>query len=125
MKLQEFFSATRNVKVFPLSLGETDSDGYRQPTPKVHCMDGTTLSVQVGSGLYCIPRDNNGPYTHVEVGFPSRGFTQLTEYIDGTDDADPCESVYGYVPIEIVEEIIEECGGMCVEITLLKVEKHG
>jgi hypothetical protein len=102
-----------------------DGDAYRTPTPQVTCMDGTTLSVQVGSGLYCLPRDSNGPYTHVEVGFPSKPFAQLTEYMDGTYPyTDPTESVYGYVPIEIVDEIIKDCGGICVEITLLKVEKH-
>lgn len=119
MKLQELFTLTRNVKV--ISPSRMDGFSYRSPTPQVTCMDGTTLSVQVGSSLYCQPRDNNGPYTHVEVGYPSKPFEQLLEYIDGNVDTDnPCDAVYGYVPIEIVDEIIESCGGICSEVTLLK-----
>lgn len=122
MTVQELLTATKNVKM--LSPGRMSNPFYRFPTPQVVCMDGTTLSVQVGSSLYCLPRDDNGPYTHVEVGYPSKPFSQLTEYIDGDEDADPCSSVYGFVPIEVVDEIIEQCGGICVEITLLKADKH-
>ena len=39
--------------------------------PEIVCKDGTTLSVQASEFHYCTPRDNKGPYTHVEIGFPS------------------------------------------------------
>ena len=33
--------------------------------------NGAKLSLATGTSLYCTPRDAKGPYTHVEVGFPS------------------------------------------------------
>ena len=90
-------------------------------TPQIHCMDGTTLSIQTGSNLYCAPREDVGPWYKVEIGFPSRHFPQLDEYFDGTVGIDdPTGGVYGYVPIELAEECIAECGGICIELTLLK-----
>lgn len=98
--------------------------GFRKVMPHVCCMDGTTMSVQVGNGLYCTPRDNNGPYTHVEVGYPSKVFKQLYDFMEGSvaDGDDPTKCVYGYVPIELVDELLDACGGICIEVTLLKVE---
>ena len=40
---------------------------FREPLPPVVCNDGTVLSVQAGEFLYCTPRNNDGPWTHVEV----------------------------------------------------------
>lgn len=93
---------------------------FKEQVPLIYCMDGTTLSVQTGQNLYCSPREDYGPWTAVEVGFPSRGFAQLMPYIDGDEDTDPTQTVYGYVPIHIVEEVIESCGGICWEVTLIK-----
>ena len=91
-----------------------------KPTaPRIVCMDGTSLSVQAGEFLYCSPRQNVGPYYSVEVGYPSRVIEELLPYMDGGDDTDPTATVYGYVPIELVEQIVENCGGICEEITYL------
>lgn len=86
-------------------------------TPRIHCMDGTTLSVQASEFTYCSPRLNYGPWSQVEVGFPSKHLPLLDPYQDG--DGDPTDSVYGYVPIEIVEACIEACGGINLEWTIL------
>jgi hypothetical protein len=45
------------------------SDGreYREPLSPVNCNDGTVLSIQAGASLYSTPRNNAGPWTHVEV----------------------------------------------------------
>jgi hypothetical protein len=95
-----------------------DNFEYKEPTPRIVCMDGTSLSVQASEMTYCSPRENYGPYYKVEVGFPSRRFEELMPYIDGAD-GDPTATVYGYVPIEVVENIIEQCGGICIEMTVL------
>lgn len=94
----------------------------KRHTPLIYCMDGTTLSIQTGRNLYCAPREDIGPWYQVEIGFPSRHFPQLDEYFDGNvgDDGQFCSGVYGYVPIELAEECIAECGGICVELTLLR-----
>lgn len=84
-------------------------DIYRNMTRHhIVCNDGTTLSVQVGESLYCTPRDNEGPWTQVEVGFPSVNPPESwAEYADGSF---PCD-VYGYVPVSLVEAFIAKHGG--------------
>lgn len=79
-----------------------------EPRKRITCNDGTTLSVQVGTNLYCTPRDDNGEYTHVEVGFPS--VIPPDSWRDYGDGEFPCD-VYGYVPVQLVEEFIAMHGG--------------
>ena len=82
-------------------------------TPRIICADGVELSVQTGIYLYCSPRENIGPWFQVEVGYPSicppdtwRG------YFDGDwEEGDRTASVYGYVPIDLVIDFINEHGG--------------
>lgn len=116
MTVQELLSLTKVYWYTDLDLEIKDH------TPRIICMDGSTLSVQAGEHNYCSPRHNRGPYYSVEVGFPSRKFDELMPYIDGVADTDPTDTVYGYVPIEIVEKIVADCGGICVELTILKKE---
>lgn len=35
--------------------------------PRFRCADGTSLSVQASEGHYSSPREDTGPWTHVEV----------------------------------------------------------
>jgi hypothetical protein len=86
--------------------------------PRIVLMDGSTMSVQANRFVYCAPRDDTGPYYQVEVGFPSRAFAQLEPYAE--DWSNPTETVYGYVPVSILEEIIAQCGGVNWEFTFLK-----
>lgn len=83
--------------------------------PRITCKDGFSMSVQASRFAYSEPREDQGPYTHVEVGFPSREVPILNRYIE-MPDSDPTESVYPMVPIELVQRIIEECGGVEGEI---------
>jgi len=125
----------------------------RETAPRVTCADGTTLSVQSGEYLYSTPRNNRGPYSHVEVGFPSvRPPDSWGKYFDGewqeagtlgsfkrlwkerksiwyafkegvkekrwwyfkrllTLKDNATDSVYGYVPVGMVREFVEEHGG--------------
>lgn len=103
----------------------TDLDlEMKELTPRIICMDGTSLSVQAGENMYSSPRLNQGPYYSVEVGYPSRRLEGLMPYIDGDKDTDPTDTVYGYVPIDLVEDIVTSCGGICVELTLLAKRKE-
>ncbi len=77
---------------------------------KITCNDGLVISVQASDGHYCEPRTNSGPWTHVEVGYPSRQIPELMEYAEDKDR--PTETVYAYVPIEIMADIINSAGGM-------------
>lgn len=77
--------------------------------PKIVCADGFTLSVQASSVHYCYPRENTGPWDEVEVGFPSATPTEILKYAE--DQERPTNTVYGYVPIQLVEQLIERHGG--------------
>ena len=48
-------------------------------------------------------------YESVELGFPSIEDELINEY---AEDEPYTETVYGYVPIEIVEELINKHGGI-------------
>lgn len=99
--LKEFFSETYKV-----------TDGMFQVTrPHIFCKDGFKMSVQAGAGLYCMPRKNleNGEYETCEVGFPNQEEELLLPYAE--EPKKPKDTVYGYVPIEVVEKVIKKHGG--------------
>jgi hypothetical protein len=79
--------------------------------PRATFTDGDSISIQVGSFAYCLPRNDSGPYHEVELGFPS--FVPDETIMDYAEEPDnPKETVYGYVPIELVEEMIASKGGL-------------
>lgn len=101
----------------------------------ITCADGFTVSVIAGGGTYCTPRppmcmcavdddfaplpwdgvghDYAGPYSHVEVGFPSAQPEPWDEWSQYADDheAPPEKTVYGYVPVEMVRRLVADHGG--------------
>lgn len=79
--------------------------------PHITCADGFSMSVQAGRIHYCSPRSDIGPWLRVEVGFPSEEEPDLLPYAE--DPHNPTETVYGYVPTEVVDRIIEKHGGCC------------
>ena len=77
----------------------------------VLCKSGLTMSVQASEGHYCQPRENSAfPYSKVEIGFPDREVSELMPYAEDSDR--PTDTVYGYVPIEVVEDVIKQHGGI-------------
>ena len=76
---------------------------------RIRCADGLSLSVQSGRGNYCSPRDDVGPWWDVEVGFPSERIEQFMQYAEDADK--PTKTVYGWVPLTLVAEVIAEHGG--------------
>lgn len=84
--------------------------------PWIICADGTTLSVQASEHMYCSPRNNEGPYRSVEVGFPSVEPPEIwRQYAEDPDH--PTATVYAYVPIELVSFFIASHGGIDIERT--------
>jgi hypothetical protein len=71
--------------------------------------DGVTLSVQASRYHYCIPRDNLGPWTHFECGYPSAWLPELAPYAETPDTT---ETVFALVPEEVILKIIEKHGGL-------------
>ena len=84
--------------------------GFGHVNERVVCEDGFTMSVQAGSMHYCTPRSSEGPYTAVEVGFPSQRVEALMPYAETR--AEPTKTVYERVPSRLVVIIIADHGGM-------------
>ena len=77
---------------------------------KVVCADGFTMSVQANKGAYCEPRTNNAEsYSAVEIGSPSEIEELIMPWAEY--QLTPTESVYGYVPVQRVTEVIVKHGG--------------
>lgn len=105
---------------------------------RITCADGFSMSVIAGGGAYSTPRpaicsrrvpgmcpgtrlpmlnqvecSYTGPFTEVEVGFPSQRPEPWADlwrgYADGPGD--PTETVYGYVPVQMVRDLIDLHGG--------------
>jgi hypothetical protein len=106
MKINEFLNKHKSITEYPNTNYTT-----RELVPTIECSDGFSMSVQVGHCHYCTPRTNNEIfYSCVEVGFPSAMEPDLMPFAD--DERYPTKTVYGYVPVEIVNAIIDKHGGI-------------
>ena len=76
----------------------------------VVCEDGFEVSIQASETNYSSPRDNEGPYIEVELGFPNATDETILPYAE--DRTEPQNTVYPYVPSEIVLEMLLRHGGM-------------
>ena len=77
----------------------------------VVCADGFRMSVQGHEGAYCEPRLNNQKkYNLVEIGFPSQREELIMPWCESPDE--PTDTVYGYVPVDVVTNVIVKHGGM-------------
>ena len=110
---------------------------YQKVRPRIACNDGFSVSVQASEFSYCHPSytqwqnedgwqvingeyylssktprsfetDHYIPYESVELGYPSEEDELINEYAEGDDYTN---TVYGYVPVDIVEKLIEKHGG--------------
>lgn len=88
-------------------LKETTGNRVRS---RIECADGFSLSVQASEMHYCSPRQNEGPWDSVELGFPSEVEEMLLDYAESPEA--PTETVYGHVPLELVEALVEKHGGI-------------
>lgn len=98
-------------------------------SPEIVCADGFTVSVQASWMHYCSPRPAhthfdspfdedasappvNGVFSTVEVGFPSdrpEPWDRWASYCESPDR--PTDTVYGYVPVALVRDLIASHGG--------------
>jgi len=84
--------------------------------PRIYCNDGFNMSVQGSSGHYCEPRKTQNWYSKMEIGYPTREEISILKYAENKDN--PTDTVYGYVPCDIIQEIIDNHGGIDVDKTL-------
>lgn len=89
-----------------------NSCGFQDTRPIIVCKDGFSMSVQAGFYLYSTPRADmeSGNYEEVEIGFPNAKEDLICQYAE--DPRDYTETVYPYVPVEVVEAVIEKHGGI-------------
>ena len=83
--------------------------------PRLTCSDGFSLSIQAGDFVYCSPRKNitnydDEHYESVEVGFPYMDEELLYPYAESEDPSE--RRIYPYVPVDVVDRIIEKNGGI-------------
>ena len=84
----------------------------RKPVNKaIHCNDGFSMSVQASAHHRCKPRTNWGPYTEMEVAFPSTKEPLLLEFCD---DPSWTPDVFTNVPVEVINQIIAKHGGIFI-----------
>lgn len=83
-----------------------------QQTCSLILTDGTTLSIQASHTHYCCPRVTTyyNDYVEFEIGFPSRKIDLLMPYVEDKDH--PTDTVYAYVPASVIEQVIQEAGGI-------------
>jgi hypothetical protein len=87
-------------------------DGTELFTHRLVCHDGFSVSVQASRCHYSTPRENNEPrYFAFELGFPSEDMGVLiNDYAEDKDE--PLNTVYAYVPGELVQAVIDLHGGI-------------
>ena len=89
---------------------------YQKQRKYVYCADGFNMSVQASKNHYCQPKANgkNVVYSRVEIGFPSEREPELDKYAEGYAIGEQrwTDTVYPYVPSQIVALIIAKHGGM-------------
>lgn len=84
---------------------------FYAPIPSMRCKDGFAMSVQASALHYCSPRETAAwPYSQFEVGYPSVEEPLLMGYAEDRDR--PTDTVYAWVPREVIEAVIDKHGGL-------------
>ena len=83
---------------------------FLMTTKRIKCNDGFSISIQANEYSYCKPRQNRAwPYDAVELGFPSALDDLIKDY---AEESGTSKTVFGYVPIDAVIQLIEKHGGI-------------
>lgn len=84
---------------------------YQELRPYAECADGYRISIQASENHYCSPRLNGlHEYDEVELGFPTAADELINDYAE--DPEDYTKTVYGYVPVDVVDQLLEKHGGI-------------
>ena len=89
-----------------------NNHGKYVPRPRAKCADGYSVSIQAGSGsgVRCWPNEDTDEFTHVALDFPSCVDEELLPYRFDLEDDD--EIFYFFVPVEVVDRVLEKHGGI-------------
>lgn len=79
--------------------------------PRALCADGFEISIQASEHHYCTPRETGKfPYKSVELGYPSERDDTIMDYAEYPSS--PQDTIYPYVPVDLVDEMLESHGGI-------------
>jgi hypothetical protein len=102
----EFLASTLETKEY-----KKEGPRFQVVRPFAIMADGFTVSIQASKTHYCEPRENEVKfYSKVELGYPSAPDELILEYAE--DQINPTSTIYGYVPVSIVDKLIEKHGGI-------------
>jgi|SaaInlStandDraft_1057018.scaffolds.fasta_scaffold18110_5 hypothetical protein len=85
-------------------------DAENRFIPHLKLKDGFEMSVQGSEFNYSHPREMTDRYEEMEIGFPTMEEPLLMEYAEDKDQ--PTQTVYGYVPADVIAKVIEKHGGI-------------
>lgn len=95
------------------SLSSTSSQvKYKKTGGRIKCQDGFNVSVVCGTNLRS-QEDSDGKWKDFELGFPSEEEPLLMDFIDNEND-DLTNTVYNYVPFEILMKVVVKHGGLMI-----------
>ena len=125
MKINEFIK--NNLKVKVLYEGKDSLMKHMMTSsrlPHIVCSDGFTMSVQVGDSLYSTPKKVAKRYSNVEIGYPSDHEPLIEKWAENLfeDSPDFTDTVYPYVPVKVVDEVLKKHGGIDLTETLRRSE---
>ena len=84
---------------------------YRDCRPRLVCNDGFSMSVQSNTNHhYCRLREFVEQCFEVEIGYPSEPEPLIIEYAEDRNDL--TQTVYAYVPFDVVQHVVEKHGGI-------------
>ena len=73
------------------------------------CADGFSVSAQANEFSHCSPRENEGPYDSVELGYPSR---EVPSWLGWAEDPGALtQTIYSRIPVGAVAYVVAESGG--------------
>ena len=90
------------------------NDEADQPHPegtlrkRVYFTNGGSVSMQASSEHNSVPKDNDGPYHSIEIGYPSKETSLpegLMEFIN-PGSTNEFEAIYSFVPADLVRKLI-------------------
>ena len=134
MTINEFIRKYRDIKELKDFRGTEMENHFedgimkRVMNPYVICNDDFEFSCQASSSHYSEPRGIADYYSQVEIGFPSLNDRIIEKYREDYGWEEDCgltNPVYPYVPVKVVDELIEfHCGinesAVCDRIAQLK-----
>lgn len=102
MNLEQFIKITNKPSIFG-----SFSPVHRE---RIVCNDGFNFSAQGGYGMYSNPRSASDRFDELELGYPSDEEELIMEYAETPES--PTDTVYGYVPCDIIQKVITKHGGI-------------